>query len=108
MDGKNQVYLAVTREMLPPMKYAVCRQVYAGRVRSLRGRSLAFWIIFLFIVPMLILPAPSAAGEMAKDPARPVAEPAPPLKLSLNDALALFLRQNLDLIMTGFGIDSAR
>ncbi len=35
--------------------------------------------------------------------------PAPSiLRLSLNEALALFLRQNLDLIMTGFGIDYAR
>jgi cobalt-zinc-cadmium efflux system outer membrane protein len=52
--------------------------------------------------------ARSAADDMAKDPAKPTAQPAPALKLSLNDALALFLRQNLDLIMTGFGIDTAR
>ena len=35
--------------------------------------------------------------------------PAPHVfRLSLNEALALFLRQNLDLIMTGFGIDYAK
>jgi len=90
------------------MKYAVCRRVYAARVKSVRDRNFAFWFIFFFSLSPLIFSPPSAAGEMVKDPAKPAAETTPALKLSLNDALALFLRQNLDLIVTGFGIDTAR
>ncbi|MGH7166582.1 MAG: TolC family protein [Nitrospiraceae bacterium] len=39
---------------------------------------------------------------------KPAVSPAPILRLSLDETLALFLRQNLDLIMTRFGIDYAK
>lgn len=43
------------------------------------------------------------------EPASPVSAPAnPALRLSLEDAQALFLRKNLDLIITKYGIDTAR
>ena len=47
----------------------------------------------------------SAAGQ---EEMRPAPSPAPALRLSLEETLALFLRQNLDLIMTRFGIDHAK
>lgn len=43
-----------------------------------------------------------------ESPATPATAPLPVLRLSLNEAIALFLRQNLDLIVAGFGIDSAK
>jgi cobalt-zinc-cadmium efflux system outer membrane protein len=46
-----------------------------------------------------------AAGQEAMKPA---ASPAPVLRLSLEESVALFLRQNLDLIVTRFGIDYAK
>ncbi len=43
------------------------------------------------------------------EPASPVSVPASPaLRLSLEEAQALFLRKNLDLIITKYGIDTAR
>ena len=39
---------------------------------------------------------------------KPAAFPAPVLRLSLEESVALFLRQNLDLIVTRFGIDYAK
>ncbi len=54
------------------------------------------------------LSAAWAQGNEVKESVRPEALQPSALRLSLNDALALFLRQNLDLIITGFGIDTAR
>ena len=41
-------------------------------------------------------------------PAKSVTTLPPVLRLSLNEAIALFLRQNLDLIISSFGIDTAK
>jgi cobalt-zinc-cadmium efflux system outer membrane protein len=49
-----------------------------------------------------------ASLVIAAEPARPAAAPAPALRLSLDEALGLFLKQNLDLVMTAFGIDTAK
>ncbi len=46
----------------------------------------------------------SQAQAESQQPARTPAA----LRLTLNDALALFLKQNLDLLMTQYGIDSAK
>lgn len=51
------------------------------------------------------LPKGPGSGPEAMKPTVPIPSV---LRLSLNDAVALFLRQNLDLIMTSFGIDFAR
>ncbi|HET8580792.1 MAG TPA: TolC family protein [Nitrospiraceae bacterium] len=68
----------------------------------------AFWIwaaIALFAVsnPMSSSLASAAQAEPKAD-----APASSTLRLSLDEALALFLRQNLDLITVRFGIDSAR
>jgi outer membrane protein, heavy metal efflux system len=60
---------------------------------------------------MLIVSTAQASPEQTRvsdGPMKPAAAPPPILRLSLNEAIALFLRQNLDLIVSGFGIDSAK
>ncbi|HZS12926.1 MAG TPA: TolC family protein, partial [Nitrospirales bacterium] len=63
---------------------------------------------------MLVLCAGAAfdRAAVAADPVAPKAQPEkstpPMLRLSLDDALGLFLKQNLTLIMTAFGVDTAK
>ena len=60
---------------------------------------------------LFLLPAGAHAVDMhAGGPAKPLlpAGPIPALRLSLDDAVGLFLRQNLDLLMAKFGIESAK
>jgi outer membrane protein, heavy metal efflux system len=52
--------------------------------------------------------ASSNLTRVTDGPAKPAVAPPPVLRLSLNEAIALFLRQNLDLIVFSFGIDSAK
>lgn len=69
--------------------------------RSSRGRTL----VALALVAFLLASETVRAADVAP-PAIPV--PPPSLRLSLEDAQALFLRQNLDLIVAKYGIDYAR
>jgi outer membrane protein, heavy metal efflux system len=46
--------------------------------------------------------------KVAEGQTRATATPPPVLRLSLNEAIALFLRQNFDLIVSNFGIDAAK
>ncbi|MGA6828324.1 TolC family protein [Nitrospira sp. NS4] len=55
-----------------------------------------------FLVPALAAPAESSG----KTPVSPAVSST--LRLSLDDAVALFLRQNLDLLIAKFGIETAR
>lgn len=52
--------------------------------------------------------ASSDTAKVAEGPTRATAAPPPVLRLSLNEAIALFLRQNFDLIVSNFGIDTAK
>ncbi|WP_447973187.1 TolC family protein [Nitrospira sp. Kam-Ns4a] len=80
----------------------------SARARESRARlGLALWVSLVLLSPALAATAPAAQSAqegamMAPPPASPV------LRLSLNEALALFLKQNLDLIIAKFGIDYAK
>jgi cobalt-zinc-cadmium efflux system outer membrane protein len=50
----------------------------------------------------------SVEGSLARAEIKPLAPGLPMLRLTLDEALALFLRQNLDLLMTKYGIDFAK
>ncbi len=82
----------------------MCRE----RARGSRARlGVALWVGLVLLSPALSATAPAAqsaqAGAMtAPPPASPV------LRLSLNEALALFFKQNLDLVIAKFGIDYAK
>lgn len=52
--------------------------------------------------------APATEGGRMRVPEPPPAPGLSVLRLSLNEALAMFLKQNLDLLMTKFGIDFAK
>jgi outer membrane protein, heavy metal efflux system len=58
------------------------------------------------LVPLLLgfwIPGIHAAGQPAES-----SEPPPTLRLSLHEAVALFLQQNFDLFITKYGIDHAK
>src|SRR5262245_21854007 len=66
-----------------------------------------FCVMIASLIACIWLASGRAFAAGPEGPKTPI--PAPSiLRVSLNEALALFLRQNLDLIMTGFGIDYAR
>jgi cobalt-zinc-cadmium efflux system outer membrane protein len=71
-------------------------------------RPVLWFLVAMTCVTASIMLLPPQLSAAASEPAKADAPMPPVLRLSLNDALALFLRQNLDLIMTGFGIESAR
>src|SRR5579884_2187964 len=72
------------------------------------------WVTILGLVLVLSAHVPSVLAAPADQPNPPrdvfkvEPKPQPVLRLSLNEALALFLKQNLELIITGFGIETAR
>lgn len=67
--------------------------------------TLLLWVVLLcFVGPGLVSPVSAVESE----PSRPQGSSPPVLRLSLNEAVALFLRQNLDLIIANFGVDYAR
>jgi len=68
-------------------------------------RLLAFLLIGLIAAPV-----GAEAADIAPPPASSSApfESVPAVRLSLNDALALFLKQNLDLIISKYGIDYSK
>ena len=61
---------------------------------------MAFFVCSIFTSPGTV--------RAAEGPAKTAATPPPVLRLSLNEAIALFLRQNFDIIVANFGIDTAK
>ncbi len=59
-----------------------------------------------FALPVWVCPIADAADNRAQS--LPPVAPVPALRLSLDEAVGLFLRQNLDLLMAKFGIESAK
>ena len=69
-------------------------------------RTLLCVSVCLFFLPAAAHSAETSAAGSAKPLLS--ASPVPALRLSLDDAVGLFLRQNLDLLMAKFGIESAK
>jgi cobalt-zinc-cadmium efflux system outer membrane protein len=75
---------------------------------TLNVRRIGFFVITLttlFVGSVFAFPEPA---RVADGPSKPAVMPPPILRLSLNEAIALFLRQNFDLIVSSFGIDTAK
>ena len=73
--------------------------------------GLPFGRILLIGFCAFVLPVSAGSVVAAADsPAKPLSPitPVPALRLSLDETVALFLRQNLDLLMAKFGIESAK
>ncbi len=68
----------------------------------------AFWIWAAIVLFALSSPMNSSLASTVQAEPKAAASMSSTLRLSLDEALALFLRQNLDLITVRFGIDSAR
>src|SRR6476660_2019550 len=75
---------------------------------ALNVRRLACFIMALTMLSIGPAFASSEPSKSMDGSASPAAAPPHVLHLSLNEAIALFLRQNLDLIVSSFGIDSAK
>lgn len=73
---------------------------------SVRCLSLLSLAITIFFVGQAF--ASPESTRSVDGPAKPATAPPPVLRLSLNEAIALFLRQNFDVIVSSFGIDSAK
>jgi len=82
------------------------RRCYRPELIKLLPGSISVLCLCLLIPPAVAHSA--AADSPAKPPAPAASAPVPALRLSLDDAVALFLRQNLDLLMAKFGIESAK
>ena len=68
-------------------------------------------VFFLITLSALLVGSVFASPDtvrVTEGPARATAAPPPVLRLSLHEAIALFLRQNFDLIVSNFGIDTAK
>lgn len=81
------------------------------RLASTIGRSILLVTILMLVLTAGFGPAFAASPDQPmspKDMFKSEPRPLPVLKVSLNEALALFLKQNLDVIITGFGIETAR
>ena len=79
---------------------------YSVRVHCRWTWSPGIWSLTIVIMLPWLLglsSALAAAGEGSLEEQKP-----PILRLSLDDALAMFLRQNLDLLKTKYGIDAAK
>src|SRR5690348_18354196 len=66
---------------------------------------------FLILLTMSFVSSAFASPDTARGAevqTRATASPPPVLRLSLNEAIAVFLRQNFDLIISNFGIDTAK
>ncbi|GIW53879.1 MAG: RND transporter [Nitrospiraceae bacterium] len=70
---------------------------------GVRFSSLAVLSFFSTVIPSY--PGTLPAGD---EPAKSSVQVGPSVRLSLDDALALFLKQNLDLLIAKFGVDYAR
>ncbi len=70
---------------------------------GVRFSSLPVLAFFSTVIPLY--PATPLAADEATKSAVP---PGPTIRLSLDEALALFLKQNLDLLIAKFGVDYAR
>lgn len=92
--------------------------IVSGGYWSARGMALRSVGIAAVLLAICLQPGRSAAAEPSvKAGAQPAAKPALPpgdsslpsvSRLSLDEAVALFLRENLDLLITKFGIDQAK
>ncbi len=70
---------------------------------GVRFSSLAVLSFFSTVIPLY--PGMLPAGD---EPAKSSVQVGPSVRLSLDEALALFLKQNLDLLIAKFGVDYAR
>lgn len=75
--------------------------------RGVFCRGICLWLACASLATPVLAESPKQA-DAVPEAMKPAAPTSPALRLGLNEALALFLRQNLDLIIAGFGIDSAR
>jgi cobalt-zinc-cadmium efflux system outer membrane protein len=66
------------------------------------------WKQIALVAALILCQAPTAIAAPEAPAAMPRRGVPPPLRLTLDEAQALFLSQNLDLLMARFGIDSAR
>jgi len=75
---------------------------------AFRFQGLACMLAVLSV--LVVIPVSAATDPLKTSDGLSKLPPAPPpvLRLSLNETIALFLRQNFDLIISSFGIDSAK
>ncbi len=73
---------------------------------SNQGYTLLQGLILMTLMAALVLLTAGDAVAQETSPGAPM--PSTTLRLSLDQAVALFLRQNLDLLMAQYGIDSAK
>lgn len=73
-----------------------------------RGGYVAVWVLLLLLNGQPVVASPSPAAKA--DPAASTHAAGTPqsLRLSLDDTIAVFLRQNLDLLISRFGIEHAK
>lgn len=88
------------------MKWSLCRTGLPVRP-SVTSSVICLWLAMGGLVTPALAESPKQA-EAIPEAMKPAAPTPPALRLSLNEALALFLRQNLDLIIGGLGVDFAR
>ncbi len=79
-----------------------------GKWRRGAAPSVTRRLLMLCAAVTFLTGSPVAGLGAGQEDIKPAVSPAPVLRLSLDETLALFLRQNLDLIMTRFGIDHAK
>jgi cobalt-zinc-cadmium efflux system outer membrane protein len=75
---------------------------------TLKISRIAFLLSTLTILFAGSILASTDAARVVDSQSKAATTPPPVLRLSLNEAIAVFLRQNLDLIISSFGIDTAK
>jgi cobalt-zinc-cadmium efflux system outer membrane protein len=78
------------------------------QLSTLKISRIAFLLSTLTILFAGSIFASTDAARVVDGQSKAVKTPPPVLRLSLNEAIAVFLRQNLDLIISSFGIDTAK
>ena len=82
-------------------------QSQRGKNQRCTTRSLVEIGLIFFLVFLVSSIGPAIAAKIPEKTA-PIQRPPAKLQLSLNDALALFLKKNLDLLVVKYGIDAAK
>jgi len=84
--------------------------VREGRVTPFAFRFQGLACMLAVLSVLVVTPVSAATDPLKTSDGLSKLPPAPPpvLRLSLNETIALFLRQNFDLIISSFGIDSAK
>jgi len=84
--------------------------VREGRVTPFAFRFQGLACMLAVLSVLVVIPVSAATDPLKTSDGLSKLPPAPPpvLRLSLNETIALFLRQNFDLIISSFGIDSAK